>query len=176
MEFIRSDTNVWIDFWVISRLHLPFLLPYTYIMYTESITSELLPSDNIQYELTRAGLVGVDITISEFDMAEDWGQVYPKLSIQDRIALAIAKERKIVLLSGDKALREAAAQEGVTVLGTIGVLDKLYEGKFIPKEEYAYCLSELLKHNGKDRRLPASELKKRLNNLKKGSERVLLVG
>lgn len=40
MEYISSDTNVWIDFSVISRLDLPFLLPYTYIMYTESIENE----------------------------------------------------------------------------------------------------------------------------------------
>lgn len=39
MEFVSSDTNVWIDFQVIARLQLPFLLPYTYIMYTEVNTS-----------------------------------------------------------------------------------------------------------------------------------------
>lgn len=167
MEFISSDTNVWIDFRVISRLSLPFRLPYTYIMYTESITSELLTPAGFQHELTAAGLVGVDITIEEFMLAESWGNVYPKLSIQDRIALAIAKERKIVLLTGDMALRKAAGKEGVSVLGTIGVLDKLFEGAYIAQEEYEYCLSELLKHNGGEVRLPSSELKKRLDSLKK---------
>ena len=34
MEYISSDTNVWIDFNIISRMNLPFLLPYTYIMYS----------------------------------------------------------------------------------------------------------------------------------------------
>lgn len=167
MEFISSDTNVWIDFRAISRLSLPFRLPYTYIMYSESITSELLNPAGFQQELTAAGLVGVDITIEEFLLAESWGNIYPKLSIQDRIALAIAKERKIVLLTGDKALRKAAGKEGVSVWGTIGVLDKLFEGAYIAREEYEYCLSELLKHNGGEIRLPASELKKRLENLKK---------
>lgn len=167
MEFISSDTNVWIDFRVISRLSLPFRLPYTYIMYKESITSELLTPEGFQQELTDAGLVNVDITIEEFMLAESWGNIYPKLSVQDRIALAIAKEQKIVLLTGDKALRKAAEKEGVSVLGTIGVLDKLFEGAYIEREEYEYCLSELLKHNGGEIRLPASELKKRLNRLKK---------
>ena len=176
MEFVSSDANVWIDFRVIFRLNLPFRLPYTYIMYTESIDSELLTPADFRYNLIAAGLVGVDITTVEFELAESWGKAYPKLSVQDRIALAIAKERKIVLLSGDKPLREVAAQEGVTVFGTIGVLDKLYEGKYIPKEEYAYCLSELLKHNGREVRLPASELRKRLDSLKKGTERILPVG
>ena len=106
MEFVSSDTNVWIDFRVISRLSLPFRLPYTYIMYTESITSELLNPVGFQDDLMAAGLVGVDITIEEFMLAESWGGVYPKLSVQDRIALTIAKERKIVLLTGDMALRK----------------------------------------------------------------------
>lgn len=167
MEFISSDTNVWIDFRVISRLSLPFLLPYTYIMYTESITSELLTPVGFQNELTAAGLVGVDITIEEFMLAEAWGNIYPKLSTQDRIALAIAKEREIILLTGDRALRKAAAREGVAVLGTIGVLDQLYEGRHISQAEYEYCLSELLKHNGGEIRLPSSELKARLESLKK---------
>lgn len=167
MEFISSDTNVWIDFRVISRLSLPFLLPYTYIMYTESIASELLNPVGFQNELTAAGLVGVDITIEEFELAEAWGNVYLRLSAQDRIALAIAKNRGIVLLTGDMALRKAAGKEGVSVLGTLGVLDKLYEGKYILQDEYEYCLSELLKHNGREVRLPSSELQKRLDSLRK---------
>ena len=58
MEFVSSDTNVWIDFRVISRLSLPFRLPYTYIMYTESITSELLNPVGFQDDLMAAGLAG----------------------------------------------------------------------------------------------------------------------
>ena len=84
MEFIGSDTNVWIDFRAISQLSLPFRLPYTYIMYLESITSELLSPAGFQDELMAAGLVGVDITIEEFELAEAWGNVYLKLSVQDR--------------------------------------------------------------------------------------------
>lgn len=52
--------------------------------------------------------------------------LYPKLSIQDRIALAIAKQRNIVLLPGDMALRKAATKEGVSIMGTLGVLGRLY--------------------------------------------------
>ena len=166
MEFISSDTNVWIDFRVIARLRLPFRLPYTYIMYKETITSELLTPAGFQEELTAAGLVGVDITIEEFMLVESWGNRYPKLSTQDRIALAIAKERKIHLLTGDMALRKAAEQEGVPVLGTIGILDQLLEGRYIDQDEYVYCLSELLKHNGGEIRLPAAELRKRMERLK----------
>ncbi len=168
MDFISSDTNVWIDFNTISRLTLPFLLPYTYIMYTESMESELLTPVGFQKALTDAGLVGVDITTEEFLLADSWGAVYPRLSVQDRIALAIAKKRNITLLTGDMRLRKAASDEGVVVLGTIGILDKLYFGNHIDKAEYSFCLSELLKFNGGVIRLPESELRKRLNNIISG--------
>ena len=163
MEYISSDTNVWIDFNIISRMNLPFLLPYTYIMYTESMESELLNPEGFKDQLAEAGLVGVDITIEEFFLAQSWGPLYPKLSIQDRIALAIAKQRDITLLTGDKALRMAAAKEGVHVIGTLGILDQLFDGQYIAKDEYLYCLQEFQKHNGGEVRLPRAELKKRLD-------------
>ena len=168
MEFISSDTNVWVDFRVISRIELPFRLPYTYIMYTESITSELLTPVGFREELTAAGLVGVDLTIEEFFLAESWGRIYPRLSVQDRIALAIAKERKIILLTGDMALRKAAAKEGVEIMGTLGILDQLYQGDYISDSEYRECLLGLQLHNGGEVRLPRAELKRRLEEFDGG--------
>lgn len=163
MEFISSDTNVWIDFKTISRTNLPFRLPYTYIMYKESMEEELLSPEGLKEELKTAGLIGVDITIEEFMMADSWGQIYKRLSVQDRIALSIAKCRNIVLLTCDKALREAAVAENVMIMGTIGILDKLYEGSYVTYEEYMYCLRELEKHNGKEVRLPKAEIRKRMD-------------
>lgn len=116
--------------------------------------------------MLEAGLVGVDITIEEFSLADSWENIYPKLSIQDRIALAIAKQRNIVLLPGDMALRKAATKEGVSIMGTLGVLGRLYEGSYITSDEYEYCLSGFLRQNGGVVRLPNSELKKRLAGLK----------
>lgn len=116
--------------------------------------------------MLEAGLVGVDITIEEFSLADSWENIYPKLSIQDRIALAIAKQKNIVLLPGDMALRKAATKEGVSIMGTLGVLGRLYEGSYITSDEYEYCLSGFLRRNGEVVRLPNSELKKRLARLK----------
>ena len=167
MDHISSDTNVWIDFKAIDRPVLPFRLPYRYIMYTESIDSELLVPEGLKDELRAAGLVGVDITTGEFLLAESWGPVYPRLSVPDRIALAIARERHITLLTGDKALRTAAGREGVAVMGTLGILDQLYAGDYIPREEYARCLRELQRHNGGVVRLPQGELARRLDALRR---------
>lgn len=124
MEYISSDTNVWIDFFIIGRIELPFSLPYTYIMNSDAINDELLSPTGLRDELLRCGLVSVDLTIEEFELAEEYSPRYPRLSIYDRIALAIAKFRKILLLTGDNALREAAKCENVAVVGTIGILDQ----------------------------------------------------
>ena len=67
-----------------------------------------------------------------------------------------------ILLTGDKALRNAAAEESVRFIGTLGILDQLKETNAVTLEEYRYCIEQLLQHNGKDVRLPEAELRLRL--------------
>jgi len=166
MKFISSDTNVWIDFSIIGRIELPFCLPYIYIMNNDAIDDEFLSPIGLRHELMQCGLVGVELTIEEFSLAEEYGTRYPRLSIYDRIALAIAKERKIILLTGDGALRKAVKSENVNRLGTLGILDQLLGGNYIAEHEYEFCLLELQKHNGQKVRLPKSEINLRLQRLK----------
>lgn len=68
-------------------------------------------------------------------------------------------------MTGDGPLRKAAQSEGVAVLGTIGVLDQLYEGTYIETEEYLGCLKCLRNLNGGKVRLPAKELEQRIENV-----------
>ena len=163
MEYISSDTNVWLDFAVINKLELPFKLPYTYIMNEDAVEDELLSPKELKDNLVMLGLQTVELSEKEFYLAEEYNAKYSRPSLFDCVALAIAKVRGITLLTGDGPLRKAAEQENVT--GTIGVLDRLYEGQFIEQEEYAECLKELLKNNGEKVRLPAKELEKRIEKL-----------
>ena len=73
MEYICSDTNVWLDFSAVGRTHLPFRLPYTYIMNSDAIEDEVLSPEGLGRELVELGLQPVDITIEEFLYAEDRG-------------------------------------------------------------------------------------------------------
>lgn len=161
MEYISSDTNVWIDFSLIQRIRLPFLLPFTYIMYHEAIETELLDPPELKDELMRCGLVAASLAMEEFDLAEGFGSRYPRLSKYDRIALAIAKVREIPLLTGDGKLREAAMAEGVRVLGTLGILDQLLDRDCLPEAEYRQCLLALKQHPRT--RMPAEEIDARLH-------------
>lgn len=49
MEYISSDTNIWLDFAVIDKLDLPFRLPYIYLMDKDAIEDELLNPPDIRY-------------------------------------------------------------------------------------------------------------------------------
>ena len=162
MEYISSDTNVWLDFATIGRLELPFRLPYIYLMNQEAAEDELLNPPGLGEDLARKGLQKTELTEEEFFLAEEFVSKYEKPSLYDCIALAIAKARGIIPLTGDGPLRRAAKAEGVKVMGTIGILDQLLEGQYIENEEFFYCINELLKYNGGKVRLPENELKKRL--------------
>lgn len=165
MQYISSDMNVWVDFATINRLALPFKLPYIYLMDEEAITNELLYPAGLGDTLTKLGLKAVELTEEEFFLAEEFNAKYKKPSIYDCIALAIAKCRGITLLSGDGPLRKAAIQEGVHVIGTIGILDQLYEQALISMDEYLFCLEELRRFNGGKVRLPGVALLERIEKL-----------
>lgn len=162
MKYISSDTNVWIDFVTIKRIALPFRLPYTYIMNQDAIDEELLSPPDFKEQLISAGLVVTELTEDEFFLAESYGARYPKLSVHDRIALAIAKKRNITLLTGDQALRNAAKSEVVPLIGTIGILDQLHDRGLVSTEEYVNSLKDLQAKNGTVIRLPARELSERI--------------
>lgn len=164
MEYISSDTNVWLDFMAIDRIELPFRLPFVYLMNNDAIEDELL-TPGLGPALRGLGLVGVDMTIEEFELAMEYGARHPRLSIHDRVALSIAKIRNIILLTGDGALRKAAQEEGVKCIGTIRILDLLYEGEYIGAGECRYCLEELERQNGGKVRLPKNELRSRIERL-----------
>lgn len=162
MEYVSSDTNVWLDFETIDSLDLPFRLPYIYIMNEDAIENELLSPKGISEKLLDLGMQAVELSEEEFYIAEQYNAKYSRISLYDCVALAIAQVRKITLMTGDGPLRKAAEQEGVSVVGTIGILDQLYNGKYIQQAEYIDCLQRLQKNNGAKVRLPEQELQKRL--------------
>ena len=70
MEYISSDTNVWIDFLTINKMALPFRLPYTYIMNSDAIEDELLNPASLKQNLLSLGLKKVELDLTEYSLAE----------------------------------------------------------------------------------------------------------
>lgn len=162
MDYISSDTNIWIDFQSIQRLEMPFRLNYAFLLCKEVLNSELRSPDGFAQKLLEAGLQQTEIDESEFWLALKYRSKYRRLSKADAIALAIAKNRSIILLSGDGALRRAAEDEGVVIRGTIWIFDELLKFSLITEKEYVQSLQELKTQQNNGRRLPIEEIDKRI--------------
>ena len=162
-QILSCDTNIWIDFDVIGGLDLPFRLPISFIMFEEAIRDEMTSPSGEQ--LLNMGLSSVAITEAELYYAADLMTADEKLSRWDCVALAIAKKRNIWLLTGDKRLRRAAEREGVRVVGSIWILDRLLAEQCISSRRYAECLQKMLDDKSGKIRLPRDEIQKRLSSV-----------
>ena len=164
MELISSDTNIWIDFDAAGCLEEPFKLrdTYKYIMSVDTLRDEILSPPELGVRLVELGIEAVEITENEYILVSDYAKRYAQLSVYDRIALSIAANRKIKLLSGDKALRIAAQREGVEVHGSLWLLDILLLSDKMQESRYKDILRTMKSLNGSRIRLPDKEIEKRL--------------
>lgn len=160
-EYLCCDTNIWIDLANVGALVLPFKLDCKFLMYELTFCEELLRPTWICEKLEELGIELVSIEISEYELAGDYGVKYKPLSSHDCVALAIAKLRRVPLLTGDGNLIKAASKECVRVIGTIGLIDWVFGEKIISTADYVEYLKRLLSHPST--RLPISELEARIS-------------
>ena len=163
MQLICSDTNIWIDFQNLNRIDWPFLLDYTYIMSRLALDDEVLTPIDQAPRLLQKGLLAVDLSDDELDLYMSLAGKYRRLSTYDAIALSIAKSRSIVLLTGDKALRNAAEAEHVIAHGLLWLTDQLIDQQLISPEDHRICMQSLLDGLMTIYRYPKHEIEKRLN-------------
>lgn len=160
--YISSDSNIWFDFNAPDRLDHPFRLGYELHISREAFDTELVEPITFRRELLAHGLQLVDMLDDELQLVLKYQQKYKRLSFYDALALAIAKNRRWILLTGDKSLVMAARRENVECHGTIWVYDQLTQAGKITPEERRRAMDGLIElvEAGK-RRLPLEELKKR---------------
>lgn len=155
-----TDTNLWID------LHCGGLVSFV----LESM-SDLRVTDIALHELEREPsgnhLIDCGLTVLELEgpqIAELFALrgAYPGLSTEDLSALVAAKSMSAVLITGDKNLRTLAETMGVSVHGTLWVLEHLVEEHNLPS---AVALDALAVMIAEGARFPAESvaaLKRRL--------------
>lgn len=167
MEYISSDTNVWFDYYAIQKLDLPFRLDCTYIIFYETLRKKVVDPPELIDELRTLGLSEIDLSDEEFFFAGELARRYSKLTGYDAIALSVAKCRGILLLTGDSALRKAAIKEGVSFIGSIGLIDRLLRENKITTDEYLDCLILWKSQSADGRRLPFDEIDERIDQMRK---------
>ena len=157
-SYICSDTNIWIDFSSVNCLELPFRLEHIYLMCSETFEREILTPPDLHDSLLQFGLQTIDLTEDEFQLAHNINLIHKALSLHDSFAFAIAKIRNIPLLTGDKRLRAVAEANKIPVIGTIGILNRLYSYNKASNEELLDCAYSLKNMIGKGVRLPQKYL------------------
>ena len=164
MELISSDTNIWVDFNSVGFLHIPFSLcnVYQYIISKDTFEQELLYPPELSIQLKALGLRTVEVNPYETVLSLGYMK-YKALSPFDRLALAIAQNRGIILLTGDGNLRKAAIAEHVAVHGSLWIVDEAYKYRNITQDTHRSILEALL--SNPKTRLPEAEITKRLEKL-----------
>ena len=66
MKYISSDTNIWLDFYVIDRLNLPFKLEFVYLMHYETVDKEVISPPELCDLLLEYGLQKTEMSFDEY--------------------------------------------------------------------------------------------------------------
>jgi predicted nucleic acid-binding protein len=138
---------------------IPVIFQLPYEITVPDILFELELKEEHNY-LLHAGLKVKSLVAESVKKTEFLTQQYPRPSIMDHSALALAIQERCPLLTGDKDLRIAAKKEGVEVHGSLWIIEELLNRKMIQQSQ-AKSSFDAMKIKGS--RLPWGDVEKLLN-------------
>lgn len=157
-----SDTSVLIDLERGGLLEAIFALPHEFAVPDVLYDREMQGAWGEQ--LVALGLRVEEVTEAGVGNALRYRQQRTALSVPDSFALALAKEREWLLLTGDGQLRDLAAGENVECHGVLWLLDMMEEAEIPGIQPLHDGLTALAAHPRC--RLPAREITIRLERYK----------
>jgi hypothetical protein len=150
------DANILIDLHIGGLLRELFRLPLN-LAAPDVIVGELCePEGEV---LVGYGLESVELAGDQVLEVTTLLPRYRSVSTNDLFALFLARTQKATLLTGDRHLSEVAYQEGVTVHGTLWVLDEMVRLGIVASVQAAQALEQMLEQGS---RLPRAECQRRL--------------
>ncbi|NTW55495.1 MAG: DUF3368 domain-containing protein [Chlorobiaceae bacterium] len=160
MILLISDANILIDLEAGELLEVFFRLPMQ-IGIPDILYREEIEPDTPGLELLGLTLLEIEGPYVEYayNLPLRYGT---KPSHNDYLALALAKQERCPLLTGDRELRRVAEAEKVETMGTIWVLENLVRHAIIEAQS-AYDSLEKMRQSG--RRLPWHDAEKILRAL-----------
>lgn len=159
MQLLISDANILIDLEEGGLLEVFFRLPYQFSVPDILFAEEL---EDQHAHLVTMGLGVISLGGEAMRDAAELIQRSKGPSRNDCFALALARQEKCPLLTGDRDLRALAKAEAVEVNGTLWVVEELLLKEIIPVE-HAREAYRRMQANG--RRLPWKEAFQRLHEL-----------
>ena len=124
MQIIVSDTSVIIDIENSNLTEAMFSLPCQFIVPDILFKEELAQQHS---HLIKLGLVQKSLDGELIQESIQLGLENKKLSSNDLFAFALARSKKCLLLTSDKALRDLAENYGVNVHGTLWLVKKMVD-------------------------------------------------
>jgi predicted nucleic acid-binding protein len=161
MKIIVNDASLLFDLIDIDLLGRFFQLPLE-MNITDAVRDEF---DEEYFERIESYLESGRLTLHCFDeeATEKIGQLKKglssSLSFPDCTCIFLAQTISATLLTGDKALRNAAGRYKIPVHGILWVLDQLIKNRLISRRTAHTKLQKLM---GTNKRLPRAECQKRL--------------
>ena len=95
-------------------------------------------------EISKLDLVIMELNETQVNEAIDLKAIYSRPSVIDLFALIGAKDNRAILLTGDSELRQAAKEKGLTVHGTLWVIDELVLRTILIPARAAHALREII--------------------------------
>ena len=157
MLLIISDASVLIDIECGELTSAMFSLSWQFAVPDTLFSEELAERHG---HLLRFGLISKTLSGDLVAAAYNLHQKYIKPSVNDMLALTLAKHEGCQLLTGDKALREAAKELNVEVHGTIWLVEQMLQSEKITLE-VARVAFQQMKDLGS--RLPWGKVDKMVN-------------
>ena len=128
MLLIISDASVLIDIESGELTSAMFSLPWQFAVPDILFSEEL----SVRHaHLSQFGLISKTMGGELVAEAYNLRQKYVKTSVNDLLALTLAKNEQCQLLTGDKALREVAKELSVDIHGTIWLVEQMLQSKQI---------------------------------------------
>lgn len=161
MQLLISDANILIDLEEGQLIELMFKLPYQFAIPDILFVEELEDEHEV---LKDYGLQLAELSAETMMYAMALIPRYRKASRNDCFALALAAKEECTLLTGDKALRNAAENESVMVRGTLWLVELMVRQHLINIEQAREAYQRMKEA---DRRLPwavADAILKELEN------------
>lgn len=158
MRILVSDTSVLVDLERGNLLQAAFLLPLEFAVPDVLYRREL--KDFGGQLLTDLGLRIEELPPQGVELAKNFRDRKPGLSVPDAFAAALAKTQGWTLLAGDGLLRELAAEEAVECRGVLWLMDLMLEKAIVESQVLLEGLSRIAAHPRC--RLPKREIRVRL--------------
>ena len=154
-----TDASILIDVVNGGVVHEMFQLPCIFL--TSDLIADIELKNPPYSEYQSEGLRKKGLSKSQSEAIDEIRRSHKNLSIYDISAFILARDQKIILLTGDDALMNFAGSHGVEVHGILWILDELVTNELINKKEAARSLQQIIAHNSY---LPKRECAERIAN------------